>query len=628
MSPDNRQAAAVTVEGPASFTRHRGPVTCVAGIPGKQAAVSSAYDSAVAYVDLAAGRMTFLGGHDHLVNRIVVNAGGSLAASCSSDYSICLWDLESRTARRRLLGHSDDVEDFAFVDETTGISASRDRRIIVWDLKTGAVRRVIFGHDKDVLSVAFAKGLIYSSGDDMTLRQWDLASGRMLRCWGPFAEETDSCAIDPLNDRVLLGSDDGRIRIFDSRSGSALGEVEAHAAGIKKVAVSPSNGDILSAGYDQRIRIWDARALDPKLDLAHHPATWERSFNWSPDGSRLLAGSFDGTVLVWDAANGACLAEIGGEGPVLGNACFNDVSADPKGELAAVSDDGLLRLGKLEPSGADWRKACQPASGRVLMNAVILDPVKERVVAGAHDQALYLFERIGGTAAERRLPLAEGPVNCVRVAEAPGYEGQVFAACYSGAVLRVDPDDGRIKSAIRLHQGAVKALRLHPHAPLGVSCGADGLLLSWGFDGRLRRSFHGHTAIVDDLDLEPDGARLASTSRDFSLKVYDLESGVMAHAVDLGQQSPKSLLFWDRDCVIVGNYWGYLLRIDLRDESVTRRRISDNGISALSRCGNALVAAAYDGSLSLVDPESLEVLQQLRAMVQKPWADRPAEPSA
>ena len=152
-------------------------------------------------------------------------------------------------------------------------------------------------------------------------------------------------------------------------------------------------------------------------------------------------------------------------------------------------------------------------------------------------------------------------------------------------------------------------------------------VLSWDFEGHLLNRFHGHTAIVDDLDLDPSGRRLASTSRDFTVKVYDLESGRMEHAVDLGQQSPKSLLFWDAHSVIVGNYWGYLLRVDLRDESVTKQQIADNGVSALARCGEHLAAVSYDGSLKLVDPLNLSVLRELRAMVQKPLRKRaPAGP--
>lgn len=78
----------------ARFTRHRGPVTCVTCVPGSDAAVTSGYDGAVAWVDLAAGRLELLGYHDHLVNRISVNAAGTKAASSSSDYSVYLGTLQ------------------------------------------------------------------------------------------------------------------------------------------------------------------------------------------------------------------------------------------------------------------------------------------------------------------------------------------------------------------------------------------------------------------------------------------------------------------------------------------------------------------------------------------------------
>ena len=125
------------------FVRHRGPVTCVAGIPGANAAVSSAYDGAIAYFDFDARAVELLGYHDHLANRITVNAVGDLAASASSDYTIHLWDLSKRQRKLILHGHSDDVEDFVFVDNQTGVSVSRDWRILVWDLDTGAISRVI-----------------------------------------------------------------------------------------------------------------------------------------------------------------------------------------------------------------------------------------------------------------------------------------------------------------------------------------------------------------------------------------------------------------------------------------------------------------------------------------------------
>ncbi len=602
------------------FVRHRGPVTCVAGIPGTNAAISSAYDGAVAYVDFASGQVELLGYHDHLVNRIRVNRDGTRAASSSSDYSVYIWNLTTRTRERVLLGHSDDVEDFAFVDDHTGVSVSRDWRIIVWNLDNGAIRRIIEGHEKDVLSVVCAGNRIYTSGDDMTLRVWDLDSGELVTMWGPFENETDCCAIDPQRHRAILGCDDGVIRIFDTQRGNTVAEIPAHRSGIKMVATSPVSGDILSAAYDQRILVWNANDFELKLELESKPSTWERSFNWSPDGERIMAGTFDGTQLVWDAASGRCLDEIGER--EAGNACLNDVSANQAGQLATVSDDGFVRLGRLTPDDSQWLEQIEPRSGRMLANAVTLDDLSGLVVSGAHNQKLHLFEhQFDRLANEVEVHLGEGPINCVRVAHHPGYEAQVFAACYSGAIVRVDRT-GEILGKVRVHDGAVKALRLHPQATVGVSCCADGTLCSWSFDGEQLTDYPGHMAIVDDVDVSPSGDLITSVSRDFTAKVYDFASGKLLHSFSLGRRSPKAVCFYDDRTIIVTNYWGALLRIDLQDQSIATRSIAENGISSASRSGDYLVAVSYDGAAYLVDPRTLEVVNTLRSMTQR------LEPSA
>jgi WD40 repeat protein len=604
----------------AAFSRHRGPVTSVAVVPGSSLAVTAAYDGAVALFDLATGAVELLGYHRHLANHVTVDRTGGRAASSSSDYDIYIWDLVHRRRELVLRGHSDDVECFAFIDERTGVSASRDRRILVWDLTTGAVLRAIDEHEKDVLSVACFDGLLYSSGDDMTLRQWDLATGRMLRKWGPFEHETDTCAVDPVNGRVLLGCDDGVIRAFDSRSGELVAEIAAHTSGIKKVGASPVTGDILSAAYDQRIRIWDASTFELKSELAPLLAKWERSFTWSGDGKSVLAGTFDGTVVVWDAATGRRLQEVGAGGAERGNACFNEVSANASGEMALVSDDGVVRLGRLTPTSSRLDAAVEPKSGRILMNAVTLDDAAGIVATGAHDHKLHIFTRsAGGLGDEIETALGEGPINSLRVAHVPGYENEIFAACYSGAIVRASRD-GRILAKHRIHDGAVKALRIHPRQPIGVSCSADGALLTWTLEGEVLERFLGHTSIIDDVDFDPAGEQIASASRDFTLKVYRVADGRLVSSIDLGRRSPKSLCFWDAGTVIVADYWGALSRVDLRSGRITRKTIARNGISSVSRTGEGLLASSYDGAVYLVAPDDLSVRNEYRAMRQRPDA--------
>jgi len=586
----------------------------VCAVPGRNAAVTSGYDGAVGYVDFEERAVTLLGYHDHLVNKVAVNAAGTRAASASSDYTVSLWDLQARRRERVLIGHSDDVEDFTFVDDHTGVSVSRDWRVLVWNLDTGAVRHVIDGHQKDVLSVVAAGSYLYTSGDDMTLRVWDLATGAPVRTWGPFADETDSCAIDPVRGRAVLGCDDGVVRIFDVGTGEHVASIEAHSSGIKKVATSPATGDILSAAYDQRILVWDARDFSLNVTLEPRPTTWERSFNWTPDGNRILAGTFDGTVLVWDADTGRCIDEVGQPG---GNACLNDVGATRDGDIVTVSDDGLVRIGRLTPHEAAWLGETTPADGRMLANAVTVDAEYGMVATGTHNHKLHIFSfRDHLLSGEIAVPLGEGPINAVRVAHHDGFERRFFVACYSGAIVQVGRD-GTVHGRFQAHEGAVKSLRLHPTDRLGVSCSADGTLHAWDFEGRLLRRFPGHMAIVDDVDIDPSGRMITSVSRDFTMKIYDLQDGLLTHSFSLGRRSPKSVCFFDPGTVIVTNYWGTLLRFDLESGAAYTRPIAKNGISAIARCGEHVVVVSYDGAAYLVDPTSLEVLNVLRCMTQR-----------
>jgi WD40 repeat protein len=594
-------------------------VTSVAEVPRSRSVVTVGYDGAVALFDLDSPRVALLGYHRHLVNKVAVSDSGAHAASCSSDYTIRIWNLARRRMINELSGHDDDVEDFVFVDDRVGVSASRDHTILIWDLIQGTVVRRIAGHDKDVLSLAYCGRRLYSAGDDKTLRVWDL-EGRLLGMWGPFATETDTCAIDAEHGRVVLGCDDGVIRVFEVDSGVLVKAIPAHGSGIKKVSVAP-DGQILSAAYDQKIIVWDRNTLEQRLLLEAKPSKWERSFSWSRDGQRIFAGTFDGTVTEWDATTGRLLRELGTAGAEPGNACFNRVAGAPSGAVAAVSDDGYVRIGEVTAGRARWRARAEPASGRMLMNAVALDEARQLVIAGAHDHRIHRYRLAdGGLVDGSELVLGEGPINSIAISADPDLGGEAFVGCYSGAICRL-ASDGTLKAKLRLHDGAVKAVKLHPRAPIGVSCSADGGLLSWKLSGEIVHRLTGHTAIVNDVDLDPTGRRLASVSRDFTLKIYDVASGALVHSIPIGRRSLKSVCFVADDVVVVGDYWGALIRVALPTgdgvPDVRKVAVARNGISSLTRCGALVVAASYDGRLYAVCPETLAVVQHLGAMQQR-----------
>ena len=206
--------------------------------------------------------------------------------------------------------------------------------------------------------------------------------------------------------------------------------------------------------------------------------------------------------------------------------------------------------------------------------------------------------------------------NTIRVSTHPGLEGTAFVGCYSGAIVKVTLES-EAAGSFRVHENAVKSLRLHPTLPLGVSCSADGILVSWDLEGTILERFLGHVAIIDDVDIDPGGTRVASVGRDFVLKVHELESGRLLHTLSLGRRSPKAVSFFDDETVVVTNYWGELIRVGLPDEQVLRRQIAANGISSAARSGDHLVVTSYDGSVYLIRPTDLSVANVLTAMRQR-----------
>ena len=63
------------------------------------------------------------------------------------------------------------------------------------------------------------------------------------------------------------------------------------------------------------------------------------SVHFSPDGKRLVSGSWDNTVMVWDPSTGEQLCQLRGHTDVVGSVCF---SSDGK-KLTSGSEDSTVR---------------------------------------------------------------------------------------------------------------------------------------------------------------------------------------------------------------------------------------------------------------------------------------------
>jgi WD40 repeat protein len=96
--------------------------------------------------------------------------------------------------------------------------------------------------------------------------------------------------------------------------GQPVGEpLEGHTDLIRSVSFSPDGTRIVSGSDDETIRLWDAATGQPiGQPLRGHTHSVE-SVSLSRDGTRIISCSYDGTVRVWYAAIGKSLQDYAEE---------------------------------------------------------------------------------------------------------------------------------------------------------------------------------------------------------------------------------------------------------------------------------------------------------------------------
>ena len=225
------------------------------------------------------------------------------------------------------------------------------------------------------------------------------------------------------------------------------------------------NGQVTHAAQYALNRAWHKIRERLRLE-GHRDSVYAVSF--SPDGERLVSGSDDATLRLWDLDGNP----IGG--PLAGHRDgVLSVSFSPDGErIVSGSDDAMLRLWDRDgnPIGA-------PLEGhRARVWSVSFSPDGERLVSGSDDATLRLWDRDGN-------PIG-GPL--------AGHRDGVWSVSFS-------PDGERI-----------------------VSGSADRTLRLWDRDGNpLGEPLAGHRARVLSVSFSPDGERIVSGSADRTLRLWD-----------------------------------------------------------------------------------------------------------
>ena len=211
-----------------------------------------------------------------------------------------LWDVAARKLIGTLQGHTSYVSSVALSpDGTTVATGSGDGTVRLWDSATLEQIGELVGHKDRVTSISFSSpvGLRLASGSqDRTAMVWDVAGRKLIGTLQGHTSYVSSVALSPDGTTVATGSGDRTVRLWDLATWNTIATLNGHLP--RAMAFNP-DGSLLAYSSQSRVELWDVETHNSIAILAGH-MNEVVSLGFTGDGTTLVSGSKDGTMLIWD----------------------------------------------------------------------------------------------------------------------------------------------------------------------------------------------------------------------------------------------------------------------------------------------------------------------------------------
>jgi F-box and WD-40 domain protein 1/11 len=260
-------------------------------------------------------------GHDECV--YTIQHAGEWLVSGSRDRTIRIWDLTTSRLRHGqpaiLKGHVASVLCLQFdasPENDIIVSGGSDSWVIIWRFSTGEIiKKMDKAHTESVLNLRFDHRYIVTCSKDKTIKIWNRHT---ITCDSPLVPAyVVNQFKDPLNGDLIMEH-------------SLLSTLTGHGAAVNAVMIH--NDTIVSASGDRTIKAWNIQTGKcEKQYIGHTKGIACVQY----DGRRIISGSSDNTVRIFDADRQVEVACLTGHSNLV-----RTVQAR-FGDLETISDEEL-----------------------------------------------------------------------------------------------------------------------------------------------------------------------------------------------------------------------------------------------------------------------------------------------
>lgn len=214
-------------------------------------------------------RSTFtLRGHTDWVNSVRIDSPSRTVFTASDDFTVRLWDLDTKKCIRRFDGHTGQVQqvlplpyEFDLEDEESirsiedAVSPSSSHEQYLPHQSTHEMFSPVDARYREAfadINRPSPPRYILTSALDSTIRLWEVASGRCIRTFFGHVEGVWALAADTI--RIVSGAEDRMVKVWDPRTGKCDRTFTGHAGPVTCIGLSDSR--MCSGSEDGDVRMY------------------------------------------------------------------------------------------------------------------------------------------------------------------------------------------------------------------------------------------------------------------------------------------------------------------------------------------------------------------------------------
>jgi WD40 repeat protein len=508
-----------------------GEVSSVAFSPdGKRLLSGSRGESAAKLWDAETGRLVRIFQHAKGSLRAGVTSalfspdGAQIATGGAGDKIVNVWNTETGQLLQAF-GEAPPAFIYrvklAFSPDGARILAGDNTSLKLWNTAKGTLIHTLAFQDAGkspggpaltgVALVAFSTdgSFALSSDPQNGLQFWSPETGQLVRTVKPRFENL--IAVSPDNARALLDEFGNRLKVQDLASEQFIRTFEGHSSSVTSVAASPDGTRFLTSG--DKVRLWDSASGRLERTIEERSP---RSVVFSPDGSRLLAGSF-GSLDLWDVGSGQLV-----RGLKTGSAEHVAFSADGT-RLLSASRDGAIAEWEADSGRPVQGFEVKPKKDKTYVDLLAFSPDGSWLFCkDGYEEPLKLWNAEARQVAHT---FAARPTNFVQSAAFFPPGGQAALGYFDGALKVWEAVSGRLVRTF-WHSKSVNAAAFSGDGSKLLSGSTDGTVKLWdNAAGQLLRTFEGHASTVRSVAFSPGEKRVISGSNDTTARVWDPATG-------------------------------------------------------------------------------------------------------